>query len=331
MAFFDVDELVAKWGRHFKPGGLGPQDVVRQIMTPEKTQLFFPLRSTDSTVIDSALMRLGKVTQPFYAKFSHLGTLDFKPHDWNLDRVKINIEMTPDELAETAADFWAPKRPEKLQADIVPLIVDYIIAQHKADNEEDIIYKGVRKDVSPEDQLDRVAGVTVDSRTGIRHKIRLFNSLGIFSDLGSQIAMGTVPTSPTAFVDYIETMFYSIPEKYRKNIKKIFMNTTYEKRFKDGMRAKYNSQYAQVGDLAYIIDTDVAIIGLESMTGSSHIWCTIEGNFRGHIKNDNRGIFKIEAFDTYNVRISTDWYQGEDFYTPQFIFGNAQDLALPTP
>ncbi|MFY7884095.1 MAG: hypothetical protein ACOVOV_04540 [Dolichospermum sp.] len=326
-----VAAIITAWGNYYKPGGIGPQDITRQILTSEQTQAYFPLRSTDKTQIDSASMKMGNVTQPFYKKFSHLGTLDFKPHKWDLDRVKINIEMTPDDLAATALDFWAPKGVYKKEAPIVQMIGDYIMAKHKEENEETIIFKGVRKDVSNTDQGNRVPGLVIDSRTGIRHKIRLRNAAGMFADLGSMIAMGAVPTDPVQFVTYIETFFYSIPEKYREYIKEIIMNTTLEKRFKDGMRLKYNTYFAQTADLATIIDTNVKIIGLISHNGSNMIWCTIEGNRRGHIKNpDNKGIFNIEAYDTYNVRISTDWYQGEDFYTPELVWTNGQDLTLPS-
>ena len=328
--FLSVDKIKAAWGSYYRPDSLGVADLKKQIMQSNDTQAYFPLQSTDETQVRGANMKLTNVTQPFYSRFSHLGTFDFVPYTWSLERVKINIEMTPDDLAATAIDFLAPKGLYKADAPIVKTIADYVLAKHKEDNENDIIFKGVRKEVSSSDQTNRVAGATVDSRTGIRHKIRLFNAAGKFAVNDTVIAMGAVPTDPVLFVTYMETMYYAIPELYRKFIMEMFMSTTLRQRYRTGMRAKYNMYHAQVADLDKIIDTNCMIVGLPSMLSSDLIWCTIDGNRRGKIKNSsNSGVFNIEIYDTYNVRLSTDWYQGEDFYTPELIWTNGRDLTLP--
>jgi hypothetical protein len=258
-----------------------------------------------------------------------LGALDFKPNPFLLDHVKINDTNVPDDLAGTALDFLNRKGVDTKSAPILVTIAKYLVLKAKEDDELDVAFKGVFGLPSTADQAAGIAGATENSRDGIRHKIRTYNAAGIYNDLGSMIAMGAVPTEKVAFVDYVETMFYSIPEKYRKYIKWFSMSETLRTRFKKGMRAKYNQNYDQAGDLVTILDEMVEIRGFAAQNGSSMIWTSFPENCKGFIKNAaNRAVFNVEQHMIYEVLMATDWWETYDFVNPAWTWTNGQELSL---
>lgn len=331
MPFLNPAAMIAAYGSYYKDGNINSQNLHKQIMTVSETKALFPTRQTDNTRIDEVNMSLTSVLQPFYSKFSSLGALDFTPNYWNLDRVKINVRIKPDDLSATALDFMVQKGLYRKEAPVIAMVAEYLLQKAKEDDEESVMFLGVRKDPTTEQQAAGTPGAVVDSRTGIRHKIRLYNAAGKFSSLGSMIAMGAVPTDPVLFVTYMETYYYAIPEKYRKFIKWFSMSKTLETRFKRGMRLKYNANYPQATDFAVIIDTMVQVRGFTSHESSDMIWTTVDGNQIGRIKNpSNANVFDMATEGLYDVIMGTDWYEGYDFINPTWIWTNGRDLTIPS-
>lgn len=321
--------IVAAFGAFYKEGTVNAQNLHDQIFTNSDTKVLFPTKPTDETQINEVNKSLSSVLQPFYSKFSALGALDFTPNVWSLDRVKINIRMTPDDLAQTALDFYAPKGVSKKDAPIVQTISEYLIAKAKEDDELQVVFKGIRALPSDANMLLGVPGATSGSRNGVRKKIRDYNAAGKFALESTVIAMGAVPTDPALFVEYMENLYYSIPAKFRVYIKKFVMSTTLHTRFKRGMRIKYDVNYDQTkGSRSMIIDTLCEIVGFDSHEGSTMIWATLEGNTTGFVKNPtNQSVFDTATEGLYDVIMGTDWYEGQDFLNPHWIWTNGQDLT----
>jgi hypothetical protein len=320
--------MVAAFQALYREGTITAQNLHDQIFSDSDTKALFPTKTTNNTVIDEVNKSLTSVLQPFYSTFSAFGALDFIPNSWYLDRVKINIQMKPDDLANTALDFYAPKGVSKKDAPIVQTISEYLIAKAKEDDELEVVFKGVFALPTAPNMLLKVPGATAGSRNGIRKKIRDYNTAGKFALENTVIAMGAVPTDPVLFVDYVEAMFYSIPSKFRKFIKKLVMSTTMHTRFKRGMRVKYDVNYDQTkGSRSFIIDTMCEIVGFDSHEGSTMIWATPEENRVGFIKNpSNVSVFEVATEGLYDVIMGTDWYEGYDFINPYWIWTNGQDL-----
>jgi hypothetical protein len=199
----------------------------------------------------------------------------------------------------------------------------------KEDDELDTTFKGVFALPSGPDQLLGVPGTPTGARNGIRKYIRDYNTAGKFAVENTVISLGVPPTDPVQFVTYMETYYYSIPEKFRPFIKWFAMSQTLATRYKQGMRLKYDVNYEQTkGVRAYIIDTMCEIKGFASHNGSAMIWTTVEGNAIGFIKNpENEGTFDLETRDIYEILMATDWYEGYNFINPYWIWVNGQDLV----
>lgn len=327
--FLTPTKMIAAYGAYYREGTITVQQLHDQIFETSDTKRLFLTRPTTNTRIDNVNTSLTSVLQPFYSKFSSLGVMDFDPNPWNLDRVKINVGLKPDDLAATALDFFVQKGVSRKDAPIITTISEYLIKKAKEDDELHATFKGVFTLPSAEDQALGVPGNPLGARNGIRKKIRDYNTAGKFAVESTVLSMGAPPTDPAQFVTYMETMYYSIPEKFRVFIKFFAMSQTLKQRYIQGMRAKYDVNYPQTGGVrTFIIDTDCEIMGFASHNGSDMIWTTIEGNAIGFIKNpENQSVFDLGVRDIYEVLMATDWYEGYDFINPYWIWTNGRDLV----
>ncbi len=318
------EKMIAEYGAWYKEGNINSKDLHDQIFTKSDTEELFTFRKTNDTRIDKVNTIITSVLQPFYATFSHLGSFDFDPNPWFLDRVKINVALKPDDLAETAIDFLAQKGVERKGAPIVALIAKYLVMKAKEDNEVYGVFKGVRALPSAANQLLGVPGSPADSVTGIRAKIRAYSAASKTVD----IAAGAVPTDPVEFVTYMENYYYAIEEDLRDTIKDFVMSRTLRTRYKRGFRLKYKDNYDAGGATDEIIDTEVKIKGYKSHNASDMIWTTMPENRIGYRKNPtNFGVFDLGVKDIYQIQMATDWYTGVDFINPSWIITNGQDLT----
>lgn len=314
-------KLITEYGAYYKEGTITAQNLHQQIYSQSDFKKLFMTKPTDNTRIDEVNTQLTSVLQAFHSTFSPKGDLDFVPNPWNLDRVKINVSLKPDDLAATAVDWFVQKGVARKDAPIVATIAEYLIAQAKEDDELFVAFKGIKAVGS-----GATPGTTVGARNGVRKVIRDYAA----ASKTNPIALGAVPTDPVLFVNYIESFYWAIPEKFRTYIKFIAVSEDHATRFKIGMRTKYNASYDQTnGENAMIIDSNgVEIIGTAAQNSSSLIWASPRMNNIGFIKNtSNKTVFDLGVKDIYEIQMATDWYEGYNFINPGLIWHNDQDLV----
>jgi hypothetical protein len=314
-------KLITEYGAYYKEGSITAQNLHQQIYSTSDFKKLFMVKPTNDTRIDNINTAMSQVLQAFHSTFSPKGDLDFVPNPFNLDRVKINVGLKPDDLAATAVDFFVQKGVSRKDAPIVATIAEYLIAQAKEDDELYVAYKGVKAVGS-----GSTAGTTVGSRNGVRKVIRDYAA----ATKTNTIALGAVPTDPELFVDYLESFYWAIPEKFRTYIKTIAVSEDHATRYKRGMRIKYNQNYDQTsGQNAMIIDSNgVEIVGSAAQNASSLIWASPRMNCIGFIKNtSNQQVFDLGTKDIYEIQMATDWYEGYNFINPGLIWHNDQDLV----
>jgi hypothetical protein len=332
MAAPDISLIISQYGAYYRSNGpIGRNNLHRHIFDRTDTKALFNIRQTDNTVIDEVNISLTEVLQPFYAKFSPKGQLTFTPNPWQLGHVKIEEEIAPDKFAATALDWLNTKTPDRMDAPLLSLISEYYIQKAKEDDEDKVVFKGSFALPSAPNQALGVAGASVDSRDGIRKVIRGYNTAGqlIDEDGNSNVlVLGSVPTTPAAAVQYLEAFYYGIPEKFRKNIKFIACKKSLAELFARGMQDKNGYYDRTKGQNLTIMDTDCQIVGLHSMIGSNMCWASPKENNIGFVKNGGNGeIVKLWQSGIYTVQMSTDWWEGYNFISPQLIYTNDQDLA----
>lgn len=311
--------LRTAWGSFYQEGKIGPKQIIKQIMTPSKFKSLFPQRVTKNTAEDNVRTVLSRVLQRFQSTYSSLGGMDFDPETILLERLKINITIKPDDLADSAVQFMIDKGVDRSKMDIVQFLGLYLIMKAQEDDELNEAFFGVTGSITP-----GTATAAGASRTGWRKRMRDLNTASKLN----VITTGALETDPSLFVKQVEEFRKSIPPKYRNLIKWISMDLEKEELFKQGMDELYNVNYARVDDIAKIKNTNVMVIGSEAQTGSDNLWTTPSFNTIGFIKQpENLGVFDIATKDIYDVQIATDWYEAQGVLNSLWVWSNDQDLS----
>lgn len=319
MPTLDATALQSAWGSFYQEGKIGPKNIIKQIMIPSKFKSLFPTRVTKNTAEDNVRQVLSRVLQRFQDTYSPLGAVVFDPETILLERVKINITVKPDELANSAMQFMVHKGVDRSKMDIIEYLGMFLIMKAQEDDEKYEAFKGVTGSITP--GTATAAGAT---RTGWRKRMRDLNTASKLN----VVTTGALETDPVLFVKQIEDWRLGIPEEFRELIEWISMSSAKEELFKRGCDELYNTNYMRVDDTAYVKGTNVKIVGSQAQTGSENIWTTPVFNTIGFIKQpENKGIFATGVKDIYDVQIATDWYEAQGVLNSLWVWSNDRDLS----
>lgn len=315
----DIQAIIAEFGTVYRPGGQGVKDLQTKIIQKSVTDQSFTTRVTEATVLEKSTVSHTRVLQRFQKSFTPIGSAKFELEKVPLYKLKVDVAEFPDEIEETWLGFLSDSNLSRKDWPFTKYWLEkLVVPQMQSDWEIYEVFKGEIGTITS--GTATAAGTQVN---GIRKLIRLANA----ASKTNKIILGAPPTDPVLFVEYIETMYKSIPELHRNELDSIDMSTTLRDRFKEGMRKKYNMQYNQVNDLLTVIDTMVKIKGNPSQEGSDLIWTTMAANkVMGIKKPTNESVFKIEEAKR-EVIAMTDFYKGLGFWYYPYVYHNDRDLV----
>ncbi|MBS7565100.1 hypothetical protein KHS38_11855 [Mucilaginibacter sp. Bleaf8] len=317
----NIDQIIAEFGAQYRQGGIGQQNLQTAIFQPEETRSLFTPWPTEDTIVYKATASIKRVLQAFQKSFTPIGDVKFELESIALDRVKIDEYIEPDDIMPTFLGFLAGMGPvDRTQWGIVRyMIEELIVKQYKQDLEISEIFKGVKGPI-----IEGTPNLEGTSINGVRKKLRDGHTAG----KTNMITMGTPPVDPVEFVEYVEDFIKQIPELYRFRMDGLTMNKTLRARFKEGMRLKYNVNYAQVSSLLTVLDAEnIAINGVASMAGSNMMYATFKANTAAPEKwGANQQTFDMQKFDR-GVKLLSDWWVGIGFWYLGWVWHNDQDLV----
>jgi len=321
LNYITAADIVTEWGALYRNQGQKVQDILTRLKQKTVTSGYFPMRTTDQTIMEKASAKTTSVLQRFQKAFTAKGGVIFEPLKIPLMKVKIDLAETPDDLEETWLGFLADN---SLKRKDWPFIKWYLyemgFKQLDEDREKDEIYKGVPGTITP--GTATAAGTNL---LGIKKQINNLNTAG---KLG-KIIMGAMPTDPLEVVEYIEDFYKQIPRLIKNEIDFGFVQEDVHDNFREGMRLKYNAQYKDVEDskLTKLRYDNIGLVGLPSMSGSDKIWTTPSWNRQGGIKKPkNPNIFEVENVDR-TVKAYTDWYEAYGFWIGEYLMSNDVELT----
>jgi hypothetical protein len=316
----DVADIKTEFGLYYKNGGQGIKDLVQILYAKTETDALFTRVDTEDTIIRRGSSIMTRILQPFQKKWTPLGGLTVKPAEIKLFPMKVDFEENPDELEATWLGFLADKNLDRTQWPFVKwLIQNHIIGKHAEDYEINEVFKG--EYAAP---VDGTPGPVSTAMDGAK---KLIND-NITAGGTDPIVTGAIATDPVDYVDQVELFMAAINPLYQDFPMQLAMSKVLARRFQQGMRAKYNMNYAQTSDLTKVEGYNTTVVGVTSMTGSSKIWCTPRENaILGVKKSSNITVFKIESVDRL-VKLFTDYYKGIGFILPELVFTNDQDLPV---
>lgn len=320
FASITATDIVSEWGQVIRSNRAAATDLMMELRVKSETESIFTRRITDLTVLEKANVQFARVLQRFQTGFTPIGGVTFKPNKINLYRLKIDAQETPDILVETWLTFLTDNKLNRKEWPFAKWYAAELLKKSVEDFERFEVFGGVPGTITP-----GVATAQGTQILGIRKQLNDGHAAGKTRTL----TMGAVPTDPLLFVKYIEDMSklaMSANEVLFQEIDAFNMSKQLVRRFKEGMRAKYNMAYNQT-DLVTIIDTNVAIRGLNSHVGSNKIWATPAWNRECGIKGpENENVMAIENVDR-QVKFYTDFFKGIGFWQPEYIYQNDVDLV----
>lgn len=333
-----VTDLQTSFGSHYKEGTLGAADIRKRFTQKTVTDMVFNMRTTVNTKEDMVESFMTRVLQLFQKANTPIGGLDFKPYSVNLTPLKVDSELSPDDLVKTAAGFMAKLDDnDRKKWPIVGYYIMHLIEKAQEDWELYEVYKGTQNTIDSEG----TANAAGKNFVGLKKQI---NDAITAGTLSSPIATGAFSTDPVTFVEQMEEWHRLVKEISPEaralfeggEITEVCVSSTLRDRFKQGMRKKYNMNYEQVtlnplrnvDNSVTLIDSNIKIIGLPSMTGSEKIFAIPNGNKYGFIKRPNsETTFKVErGTNVRDVFVYADFWKAVGFWIPRLVFTNDQDL-----
>ncbi|MEH0156433.1 hypothetical protein V6R21_19955 [Limibacter armeniacum] len=320
MADIDVTALVAQYGTYYD--GKDKQDrLYEKVKTKSKTDMVASAITIEENEYRASESEFTEVLQPFQKGWTPKGALSFKPAPIALGNFKIDVELYPDDLKNSWAEFLTGLEPaDRAQWPLVRWMIEkHIISKIQEDWEKKEVFSGVKAAVTP--GTAAAAGTTID---GLRKQI---NDAITAGDI-TPITTGAFSTDPVTFVEEIEAFVDTFPEEYDDIDMTLVMSTALAKRYARGYRAKYMTGVVVGGDSVYKVeDTNVTVEGVPSSKGSEKIYCTPKWNFKKINRNKgNMNMPKVRiGNDPRAVQVFGDWWMGIGFVIKELVFTNDQD------
>lgn len=326
-----VTDVVSQYGAFYKPGSDNEKNLRNMLYKPSETARFFQLRPTEDTIWRGTSASLSRVLQPFQKSFTPISNITFKPNQFDLFKLKVDLQETPDDLEATYLGFLAntPEQDRSKWPFVRWWLEVHVMPKKEEDLEVNEIFTG--EFAAP---IPGTAGAAGTAMNGLRKVIRGYNTAGRTNLGNGAIVNGAVPTDEVDFCTYVEEFVEAIPSIFRSKLDYIFMSKDLVTRYRKGKRKKYGLQVnflsgTGVSDLVTIEDyTFITVQGLESMTGSNMIWASIASNrINPKKKASAANTMLVQQFAPRVVSAYSDWWDAYNFEVPEFIFHNDQDLA----
>jgi hypothetical protein len=323
-----VTDVVTSFGAYYKPGSDNQKNLRNMIYKAGETASFFSNRPTSDTIWRGTFATLNRVVQAFQKAWTPIGTTTFKPNQFDLFKLKIDMQETPDDLEPTYLGFLADM--EELDRSKWPfsrwMVENHIMPKKQEDLETAEYFAGEYVVPTP-----GTAGNAGESMDGLHKIIVDYNTAGRTNLTNGAISTGAPAASAEDWCTQVEEFAAAIPSQFRKKIDYIFMSLDLELKYKQGKRAKYGKDINfldanSVSGMSTIEDyPNIKVKGLESMDGSDLIWATIPLNRIRPIKKASLAdTMLVQQFAPRVVSLYTDWWEALNFEVPEFLFHNDQ-------
>ncbi|MEH0153733.1 hypothetical protein V6R21_06265 [Limibacter armeniacum] len=320
MADITTTDLVAQYGTYYD--GKDKRDRLYELVrVKSETDMVASSITIEENEYQAAESEFTEILQGFQKGWTPKGALTFKPRPIKLGNFKIDVEVFPDDLKNTWAEFLTGLEPaERTQWPLVRWMLEkHIMPKIQEDWELKEVFGGVKTAINA--GTPSAAGANID---GLRKQI----NDGITAGDITPIATGAAATDPVAFVDQIEAFVDAIPQEYRDKPMELVMSKDLAKRYARGYRAKYMTGVVVGGESRLeVVDTNITIVGVPSMIGSEKWFCTLKWNLKKIMRN--KGNFNspqvTKGENPRGVQIYSDWWMSIGFLIPEIVFTNDQD------
>ncbi len=324
-------QIVSEYGQYYINEGQNKKRLIRALQQmPQTLEKHAVHIRTTETRYRMANFKTGSVLQPFTTEFNPISNVEFIPNQIDLQKIKVNVRFTPDEIEDMWLGFMSGNttRNKKDWPIVRFLMEEYIAKQIGEDRELKMVYKGVRDNSgsTPATCLDGIQKLLKDGAQKSEYPINVISGIG--------------QLDADSIFDQIEAFDESLPDLYRTHPVTIFVSPKWFRAFMKDRRAQTFYQLRNENDLDTAIDFTGGrhrLAALPSMEGTDDLWATVNDNLLWlTIRDMNTSSADMQAIH-YNVDVMLDWWEGIGFGCNQMVWAAAEvvgasavDTASPT-
>lgn len=302
--------LVQEYGAYYLNNGQNLTRLKKLMLFGAETKKICTQIMTDETVYRMAQSKFTSVIQSFQKGWTPKGDVEFAPNSIELHKVKVDIEVYPDDIEETWLGFLAGQVLTRKDWPLIRFLLEsHIYEQIQADMENKELYGGVY--TAP---TAGTAGITGQSINGIKKNLKKAN-------VNHDTTVGALDAS--TIYDQFEKAFELVSEVYKTQDLMLCTSPTWARAFLKDKRSLGYYTISGAGQIDNTIDfSKAAVIGLPSMLSTNDWFITPKGNLLDVIKRgENAGKVNIEESKRC-VNIMTDWSEGIGFGINEIVWTN---------
>jgi hypothetical protein len=313
MAAITIAALLSEYGAFYQKGSQNERNLLAKLYKDAEFDSLFTYTPTEDTIIRNVKVTSNPVLQAFQKQFTPAGGIGFLPQPIDLFQIKADDDLYPDEIEKSYIGFLAGSGLDRKEWPIVRWWIENVFMKQFIEDIDDNAFSAVR--VNP---TAGTAGAPAGSMNGFKKIIQDLVAGGHTTP----IATGALSTTATTFVDQIEAFVAAIPAHLRKRLPMtIAMSDVLETRYRNGMRAKYNSQYMQTEQLLTHIDyPNIKIKGFNAMAGSNKIFASTPANMILGVKRPSEMV-QLDS-DVRLIKAAHDHWRGYGVADPRYFWTN---------
>ena len=313
-----LSALQSEYGSFYQKGSQNEKNLLSKIYREAEFDKLFTVIPTTDTVLRNVRVSSGAVLQAYQDQFTAKGGVTLNPATIQLFKVKADDSLTPDQIEASYVGFLAGQGQDKAQWPIVRWWIENVLFKQFAEDIDTNAFSAVYS--APTAGTAGAASAALDGLLKVI-KARIADSS---IPAGNIIATGENDTDPVTFVEQVEALVDGIPDYLRKRLPlDIMMNTTLEQRFKQGMRTKYNANYAQAAISTHVDYPNIKIIGVSAMSGSAKLIASTQENRILGVKREAQ-IVDIQKNGRV-IEVYHDHWRGYGFADTRYVFTNDQE------
>jgi hypothetical protein len=311
----NASSIVSEYGAYYINSGQNKSRLLQKLLFGRETVKYARKVKTDDTVYRMANDEISSVVQPFQKAWTPKGDVTFKPNPIQLFKMKVDMEIYPDEIEYNWLGFLASDNLSRKEWPLIRYIMEvHLMKKIDDDLELKEYYKGVY--AAP---TAGTAGNTGTSMDGLKKLLQ--KKAGI-----NRLDMDDLET--TTIYDQIEEAFESIEEVYQNKSMIVAVAPSWRRAFLKDKREMGRYDFSGPNQIDDTLDFAPAkVAGLPSMIGTDDLWITPGENFL-HItkKGQNAAQFRIEESKRC-VNIMTDWWEGLGFGINEVVWTNVAAVS----
>lgn len=301
----DVKEIVAAFGAYYENSGQNTKRILLALTQGAVTPKYMTAVKTDDTIFRLSQAHIKKLVQPFRKGWHPVNAASFTPNEVRLFKMKVDEEITPDDVEATWLGFLAGQNLSRKDWPLVKYLIENLyIPQIHQDMEMEAYFWGVRKEPaegSPVVPADGMDGLHFQIQKGVDK-----DSVNLVSGVG-KLEPAQVFDQVEAFDDGIKGVYESVPMC-------IFVSPAMKKAYLRDKRSQGFYDFKSDADINADVDfSPRKVVGLPSMTGYEYMFATPQSNILHLTKREtNKTSIKIEE-SRREVDLLCDWWEGVGF------------------